>query len=286
MVFWYILIIVTFIWLVFATIMDLKTREVPDWLNYSLIIIGLGSNLLYSLFVKDFNYFLFSIIGFGVFFVIANIMYYTKQWGGGDCKLLMGLGAIFGNYEPLSLFSSINKLPFLATLLVNIFIAGAFYGIVYAIYLAFRNKKKFLIEFKKTDFKFFKISFLILLIFNLVGFFIFENLLFKMLIFISFIVLIGLFLVYFIRAVENSLMYNKLEVTKLTEGDWLVNDVFKNGKLICKARNIGLTKEDIIALKKNKIKEVLIKDGIPFVPGFLIGFILSIVFGDLILFLI
>ena len=35
------LIILALIWLIFAVISDLKTREVPNWLNFSLIIFAL-----------------------------------------------------------------------------------------------------------------------------------------------------------------------------------------------------------------------------------------------------
>ena len=89
------------------------------------------------------------------------------------------------------------------------------------------------------------------------------------------------FLLYLIIIIEDVSLYKFIQTNKLTEGDWLVNDIIKNNKIICKARNIGLTRQDILNLKKNKIKKVLIKEGIPFVPGFLFGFILTIVFGDL-----
>ena len=94
----YILIIVAFIWMIFATISDIKTKEVPNWLNFSLIIIAFSLRAFQSLIFKNLFYFLFGVIGFIVFFIIANLMYYTKQWGGGDAKLLMGLGIIFATY--------------------------------------------------------------------------------------------------------------------------------------------------------------------------------------------
>ena len=75
-------------------------------------------------------------------------------------------------------------------------------------------------------------------------------------------------------------MQKKILVEKLTEGDWLVENVYKSNRLICKAKNIGLEKKDIINLKKNKIKYVLIKQGMPFVPAFLFGFIFTILFRD------
>ena len=40
--------LLSFIALFIGSITDLKTREVPDWVNYGLVISGLGLNLLFS----------------------------------------------------------------------------------------------------------------------------------------------------------------------------------------------------------------------------------------------
>ena len=286
MVFWYFLIIIALIWIIFATITDIKKREVPDWLNYSLIAIGLGSRLIYSFILNNYSYILYGLIGFIIAFAIANLMYYTKQWGGGDSKLLMGLGAMFGSYQSIEIVNSLNKLPFLATLLINIFIAGAFYGLFYCSYLGIKNKKQFLIEFKKQNFKYLKIISLALLLLIIPSIVLFNYPLSLIISILLIFLLISLFSIYIIRIIENISFYKMIDINMLTPGDWLVNDIVKNKKIICKTRNIGLTKEDILNLKKNKIKKVLIKEGIPFVPSFLLGFIISIIFGDIILMLI
>src|SRR3989344_7017584 len=144
---WISFIVITLAWLIFASITDLKTREVPDWLNYSLIAIGLGGRGIYSIIQKDSSYIFYGVIGLLIFFVFSNVMYFTKQWGGGDAKLLMGLGAMFGNYEGINLFNPILNMPFLAILVLNILLAGAIYGIFYIIYLAIKNKENFWKEF-------------------------------------------------------------------------------------------------------------------------------------------
>src|SRR3989344_3937659 len=85
-----------FIVLFIGSITDLKTREVPDWLNYGLIISGIGLNLLFSAIYSNPSFIINSIIGLAIFFGIAYIMFYAGQWGGGDSKMLMGLGAMIG----------------------------------------------------------------------------------------------------------------------------------------------------------------------------------------------
>ena len=47
------LAIIAIIWLIFASISDIKTHEVPNWLTYSLIIIGFSSALLKSILFKN-----------------------------------------------------------------------------------------------------------------------------------------------------------------------------------------------------------------------------------------
>ena len=82
-------------------------------------------------------------------------------------------------------------------------------------------------------------------------------------------------------------MYKQVSVEKLTEGDWIAKDVIIGKKKICGPDDLGATKQHIrqlIALKRQKkISNVLIKEGIPFVPSFLIAFVLTYIFGNLFL---
>src|SRR3989338_3440310 len=80
-----------FVVLLIGSITDLKTREVPDWVNYGLIISGIGLNLLFSIILQDRSYIINSILGLSIFFGIAYVMFYAGQWGGGDSKTLSTL---------------------------------------------------------------------------------------------------------------------------------------------------------------------------------------------------
>ena len=57
--------------------------------------------------------------------------------------MLMGLGAIIG----INIFSI--KSEFLTGFFINILFAGAAYGLLWSVYLALKNRKKFANEFKK-----------------------------------------------------------------------------------------------------------------------------------------
>lgn len=269
----YLLIIIGIIWLVFASIFDIKKREIPDWLNYSLIIIGLGLRFMHSFF-DNYLVFLYGLIGVAIAFVFGSALYYARQWGGGDAKLLMGMGAMFGSnmgFVDLSL-------PFFLVLIINIFIVGAATGIIYGIVLAFLNRKKFLKEFKILDFKFAYATLVFIIFLILFGFF-FDNLLLMVL--LSAILLFMVSLFGFMKAVEKSSMHKMVNVSKLNEGDLLVNDIIHRKKLIVSYKIPGLTIEHIKKIRMLGIKNVLIKEGMPFSPNFLIGFLITLSYGSL-----
>ena len=77
-------------------------------------------------------------------------------------------------------------------------------------------------------------------------------------------------------------MHVWLKPNKLTLGDWIVKDIKHKGKLIASKKDLGLTEEQIAKIKKLKIKKVLVKEGIPFVPSFFIAFVVTICAGSFI----
>ena len=66
-------------------------------------------------------------------------------------------------------------------------------------------------------------------------------------------------------------MVKEIPSSKLTEGDWLYENV-KIGKKMIKAKWDGVSKEEIEMIKK-KYKQIKIKLGIPFSLVFLISFV-------------
>jgi len=274
------LIIITVIWLTFASISDLKTREVPDWISFSLIIIAVAFLLIQVISERSLKLLINPLI-FGITFtIIAYTMYYTKQWGGGDTKLLIPLGIIFSTYPELNYFNPILNFPFPMILLINIFVIGTLYCLFYSFYLAIKHKERFIKEFKKNEFKKAKIIAVILAL-SLVIITIYlpypRNILSLLL---SLIILITPYLIAFVKSVEKGCMFEKISVNKITEGDWVAENIYNNKKLILSKHNLGVTKKQIEVIKKLK-KDVLVKNGLPFIPSFLIAVIVSLIFGSL-----
>lgn len=288
----YFLVTIAFVFVTVATIFDIKTKEVPDWLNFSFIAIALFSNFLYSLTFGEWNYIIYSLIGLVVSFIFGCFMYYSRQWGGGDTKLLMGLCTLLPLYpkDLLNYFNPNLNLPFLIILLINILIIGGIYGLASSLVLAIKNKNRFLKEFKSLSNKIFKYSlsnksfkYILLMIILTMIFIFIKNLLLGCLIFIFIILIILIYI--FIKSVENSSMYKYIDSSKLTEGDWVVSPVKLNNKLIYQPNPLGISKQDVIKLKKLNIKHILIKEGLPFLPAFWFGFIITIIYGNIFLIL-
>ena len=65
------LFILGLIWITFASIQDLKNKEIANWLNFSLIIFALGFRFFYGLFESNnFEFFYQGLIGLGIFFTM------------------------------------------------------------------------------------------------------------------------------------------------------------------------------------------------------------------------
>jgi Flp pilus assembly protein protease CpaA len=257
------------IWIIFATVQDLRTREIANWLNFSLIIFALGFRFFYSLFVfENFVFFYQGLIGLLIFFFIGNILYYGRLFAGGDAKLMIALGAVL----PFSGNFSDNLKLFAYFLLIFLFIA-AFYSLIFSLVLALKNFKSFRKEFNLQVNKYKKIVYSVMLLgLVLMAFGLFET------IFLSMGILVFILPYFYIyaKAVDETSMIKKISTRKLVEGDWLYKDL-KIGNKKIKARWEGLRKEEIARIRK-KYKTILVRQGIPFAPVFLISFLILIYF--------
>jgi Flp pilus assembly protein protease CpaA len=264
--------------LIVATIVDIKKREVPDWISYSMICSGFALRLINSITTNDWLYSLYGLVGFAAMFGIGMFMYYAKQWGGGDTKLIMALGVIFATVG--------NRQYFLIDLFINLLVIGAAYGIVFGIFLSIKRWDEFKGEFKKAMIKNRKLRIITLAVgasVVIIMFIVQDKLTRLVLALPTIFLIIYMYLITFMRAVDKACMYKHIEVAKLTEGDWVAEEVKANNRVVCGPKDLGLEKEQIEELKKMKIKKVLVKEGIPFVPPFLIATIITLVWGNALL---
>lgn len=261
--------VLALLYIIFAVFQDFKTREIANWITFSLAIFALVFRFFYSLFGNDFSFFFQGLIGFGIFFALGNLFYYSRVFAGGDAKLMIALGSILPSFPDI--FS--NIMVFLNFFLIFLF-SGFLYISTASTILCVRNFKKFRKEFSKQLKRKRKLMLGIIsasIIFLALGFLNFISAVLGILIFT------GSYLFLYAKSIDEVCMIKKVNSKELREGDWLYSDL-KAGKNIIKATWDGLTKRDIKEIAK-RYKEIKIRQGIPFSPVFLISMILLIASG-------
>jgi Flp pilus assembly protein protease CpaA len=257
---YYFLLGIGLIWTLFAVVQDLKTREISNWLNFSLVVFALGYRGFYSLFTNNWDFFLLGLAGFGYFFVISRLFYYAKIFAGGDAKLFASYGAL------LPYGQCLNCVFVGAGFIFLLFAGGIVWTLIYSIYLARTRSEKFKNGWKE-NFKRWKFLFLISLGLSLVFLFLVGGLYW---VWITLILFVLPLLYIYVKAMEVALIVRK-KPEDLGEGDWLEKGVRVNGVAIETSVH-GLSRDEIRLLRRAK-KSVLIKEGVPFAPAFLIALI-------------
>lgn len=270
-----------FIGTTIAAIWDLKTTEVPDQLPYILIAIGLLFYGYQSVIESSFTPILHSLQYGLLFLAFGGAMYYLGQWGGADALILSALGFLLPTIPQG--FSKI-LFPFPLSLFANIFIVGALYMILYAVFFSIKNKKIFsgLVSDVKINSKKIGISSI-----ALVAFFYAFSLVMSKIAYGSFDIIkafkISLYPLFsiavlyvvwkFVKSVEIYGFKRTIPISKLKIGDMLISE----------KKLIGVTREQIQAMGKAGKKNVDIKLGVPFVVAFPIALLVTMFYGDLIL---
>lgn len=263
-----------------AGIYDLKITptEIPDRIPYAMI--GLALVLAFAQSVFELNYMVFvNSLVFGIsLLAFGYMMYRFGQWGGGDAKVLAAIGFLSPG---LSAFMMNVQFPFAFSYLMNMFIVGSAYMLIYAFVLAVLNKRVFHEFFRNV-----KSSSNIILISSLVLFplFLFGNwYLFSSLnisvglqdvllnSFALILASVAMFLVWkFVKAVEEVAFKKKIPISKLRVGDVLLESKVWD----------GITENELKKIKRSGKKSIWIKTGVCFAPTFPLALIFTLFFGD------
>ncbi len=234
------------IFLIIATIYDIKGRYIPDYVNYTFISIA-------SYFFIQSPHSIYHLLFISFVILISYILYKTGSWGGGDLKLIVALSLLL-NFK------------FMISFLLNIAVLSPLYILPLTFFVGLRklkpSKKEAILILVGLPF--------LCLIFNINLFFIGLS------IFI-------LFSLPYLKKVEEKVLTRRVSPLKLMDGDWLLEEIKVCGRAI-KPKKSGLTKEEVIFLRdcwrNGKLKKkVLIKEGFPFVPAMLIAYLYTIYFG-------
>lgn len=276
--------VLTLLTLIIASYTDIKRREVPDTISYGFIFLAL---VLRAMFAIELGWqFLFSgLVGLLFCLVIASLLYFSGQWGGADAKLLLGMGVVLGTDFLFGISGENHVVWGLALFFLLLLLASAIYGMVWMLVLALIKRKKFLKSFqekiKQNKWEHY-IALSLTILFILLSFW---QVLFLI---IAIIPVLGYYLFIFVASVEESCFIQMRKIHLLVEGDWLAEDVY-----VIKE---DLGRKDLVVEKKvldrkalnelrdlysqGQLKEVLIKEGLPLVPGFLLAYLVLMLAWD------
>lgn len=282
----YFLFAISILALLIATIVDLRKREVPNWLSFAFIAIALIARLIFSLLEGDFSYLTYGVVYTATFVALAYILYYVRIFAGGDAKLLMGLGAALAPPPNFSEFLQVFDIAYIIHLsstlslplvfLVNLFFVGSAYGLLISSFLIIRHKENFFREFNIKKGSVNVSPYALLAVLLVVFSFLVENYIF---VGAAILTLILPYAYLASKIIEEIGLTREISAMQLQEGDWIVREV-RVGKKVIRPSWEGLGMREIKLLQKSK-KKVLVKSGIPFVPALFIALIVTFLFGNL-----
>lgn len=269
MIEYYFLFVLAGIYLIIASIEDVKKTEVANWITLSLAVFALAYRAIYAVYSKNSEFFVLGVIGFAIFYLIGNLFYYSKAFGGADVKLLRGIGVVlpYGSYKGL-LFVSLE-------FIVVLFLTAFFYSLIYSVFLSLKNKDKLKKEFNLM-FRKYRLLLVFSGLFAVVVLFVFMFLRIGMIggLYGVFVIVMAFLFVY-LKALDKC-MIRLVSPRDLMEGDWTIADI-KVGNKVVRNSVHGLSLKDIKILRKAK-KKIYVKYGIPFVPAILISFVIMVFF--------
>ncbi len=249
---------------------DLKTTEVPDEIPLFIAASGVLLHLAHSFITGVWSEFISSILVGVLFLVLGYVLYYLGQWGEADVLILGALGFLIP--QALSLFpSGTDSVLFPAVFLLNLFMVGGVYAILYAMVISFTNQQVFS-SFFKDILSNAKELLVVAVVCVMLAFLTKMTLLVLM--------TFSFLLIYRFAKVLDKTAFKKLISTKkLKEGDVLAENIIAGRTKFSSRLWVGLEKADIKKIQ-NLRKKVWIKEGIRYVPAFFFAILVTWLYGN------
>ena len=227
-----------------ATISDIKTKEVPDWISYTLIVTGVLSHLAMAASQQTITPILHNLYGLSFAFIIGSSMFYTGLWGGGDAKLLMGLASLIPTYATLNTNAQI--FPLLFTLWTNIVLAGAIIGGAVLLQITLKNlnkvKRELSSELKRKEMLILAAIIIVLTILGVTQIKVLP-------VHIWLVLPVVYSALLWAQIIERNFMFKFIKPSQLTEGDWVAKEIKIANRIVYKPEKTGITKKYIKNLK-------------------------------------
>jgi Flp pilus assembly protein protease CpaA len=257
-----------------ASYFDLKTGEIPDKFTIGLVVVALAMRAGFSAYLGNFTYLLDGALVGGILFAFGALLFYTGGWGGGDAKLMAGIGAALGGLlAPTIIDSGFAALPPFFGFFIALSIVAIPYSLGYALILSIRKPRVFSDTVDKLRENWFSLA--MVLIASLAFFIVFRPTA-AILIFLSLLPAVFYLVLMFSKSVEEVAMQKEIPVGDLQEGDMVVEDVHVRGERVASKRDMdGLSKESLGKIRKSNLRKIKIKWGIRFAPAFPLAIVIS-----------
>ncbi|MFC1454649.1 prepilin peptidase [Candidatus Undinarchaeota archaeon] len=313
----YLALAIAAIYLGYTSWLDIKTREVDDWITDGFIVFAVIYQVTFGFIYKNMDDAVVAVLIGIVFFVFGYLMFRFGQWGGADVKILAGLGVLLGSIKWATGFYVLDYF-------INVFVVAFFYSIGYSLVRSIKNEDV-MKGFKKSISSDYKelvrlVGMLLAALVIIGGYMVYGmqisgrlalRLIYPL---ASFLVILPLFwvLIKYVKVVEDVCFRIKVNARQLVEFDLLTEDILKEGAKIARVPEKENTKErkskaskviydssdpngmnpesikEIIGLvEKGKLKDgFVMKWGLPFVPVFLISLLATLWLGNMLYFII
>ncbi|MBD3388512.1 MAG: hypothetical protein GF416_05520 [Candidatus Altiarchaeales archaeon] len=274
--------------LLLASIADLKTGEIPEKLSFGLIAFTVLVASAQSLASWDAQPVTQSLLWGLIAFAISYALFYYGQWGGGDVKIMAGVGCLIGYLEsngyswPNNTFIG-YKIPPLLTYFIDVAFASTPYVIVYTIALGLMHPAVFRRYLDNLGSR----KSMLALSLTLMPLFLALHFDFMTLAMVYSLVPLLLIASIYLKTVEDDILTRTVEVSELRDWDIMADDVIVDGEKIASKRDIeGITpdqRQTLLELSEaGKIPPTLkIKWGVKFVPILFIALALTLYVGNL-----
>jgi len=265
---------------------DLRTGEIPDRLSYGYIAVLLVLSAYGSFLEGEASLFIESLtIGVG-FFIAGFLMFYLGQWGGGDVKLVAGIGCALGflNHVKYLPENAIPYYPYYLSYFTNMIFLAFPYAAAYGLMIGLKNpgtKEEFGRYLKQLKIR-------AVLIMSFAPSILAMSLHLPKLGIFYLLIPVMLFVALYLKAVEKTALQEERNVENLREGDVVAEDLMMGTQALARKRDIeGMSTEDIKKIQdlaaQGKIPEkIMIKRGIKFAPVLFLALLSAIYLGNLI----
>lgn len=288
------LIFLSVVFLLAASIEDIKKGEVSNKTSWGFLISASLLSFFFSLYYGDFGIIVNALIGGLLYFAAGFFMYLAGIWGGADAKILAGIGCVIGNLNLKGIFLSslapalFNASPYILYVF-SLAVAALPYLLIYGLIMGVKNPhilkhffRKFTSDRKDLINEIKNINFALILVLCF-GLSILSalNSNFK---FLAISLLLPLFfaiIFIYLRVVEKEGLTKTISIDNLKEFDRIIDRIEVEGVLIADNKTEGVSQEEISRIKKlrdeGKISgNVRVMDGMRFIPVLLFGFLLLI----------